>query len=152
MTAAAFDRLFGAQGALAPVLTVLLTLYIAFFALSLLTGRSGLGVSALTPRRLTLGLVLTFATSWIAYSQLCWNLAVSGPDWIASVVTGAQGSAMQVFADRIDIVFAAIGQITAAAAAGGGEAATGAATGAAGMFQPADILWLGALLLLLGTV
>ena len=36
MAAAAFGRLFGAEGALAPALTVLLTLYIAFFALSLM--------------------------------------------------------------------------------------------------------------------
>ena len=41
-TAAGFDRLFGVNGALAPALTVLLTLYIGFFAISLLTGRSAL--------------------------------------------------------------------------------------------------------------
>src|SRR5690606_30672180 len=37
---AAFGRLFGADGALLPTLTVLLTLYVAFFAFSLITGRS----------------------------------------------------------------------------------------------------------------
>jgi type IV secretion system protein VirB6 len=36
----AFRRLFGGEGALTPALTILLTLYIAFFAVSLLTGRS----------------------------------------------------------------------------------------------------------------
>ena len=66
MTATAFGRLFGGQGALLPALTILLTLYIAFFAISLLTGRSRIGISALTPRFITLGLVLTFATSWVA--------------------------------------------------------------------------------------
>ncbi len=157
-TAAAFNRLFGVDGAMAPVLTILLTLYIAFFAVSLLTGRSRLGISALTPRMLTFGLVLTFATSWVAYQSVFWNLAIGGPDWIASVLTGAKGSATQIFADRIDIVFAAIGQVSevakgAAGAGGGSGGGSGqAAGGAAGMFSPADIMWLGALLLLLGTV
>ncbi|MAC58144.1 MAG: type VI secretion protein, partial [Novosphingobium sp.] len=82
MAASAFGRLFGAGGAMAPVLTILLTLYIAFFAYSLLTGRSALGVSALTPRMLRVGVVLTFATSWIAYQSVVWNLALGGPDWI----------------------------------------------------------------------
>ena len=153
-TASAFNRLFGLEGALAPVLTICLTLYIAIFALMLMTGRSSLGLSALVPRMITLGLVLTFATSWIAFSQVLWNLAVAGPDWIASVLTGAKGSASLIFANRIDIVFAAIGEAgELAEAAGAGEAASQAATGgAAGMLQPADIMWLGALLLLLGTV
>lgn len=150
MTAAAFNRLFAAEGAMAPVLTILLTLYIAFFAISLLTGRSSLGISALTPRMLTLGLVLTFSTSWIAYQGVVWNLAVGAPDWIASVLMGTTGSATQIFADRIDMVFAAIGEISQnAAGSGGGQNGT---SGVAGMFSPGDIMWMGALLLMLGTV
>ena len=58
------------DGALLPALTILLTLYVAFFAFSLITGRCRLGISALTPRMITLGLVLTFATSWIAYQSV----------------------------------------------------------------------------------
>jgi len=153
MTASAFARLFGSGGAMAPVLTILLTLYIAFFAISLLTGRATLGISALTPRMLTLGLVLTFATSWVAYQGVFWNLAVGGPDWIASLLMGAKGSATEIFGNRIDIVFGVIaeraGGDTPAAAAGGAQAA--AASGQ-GMFSPESVLWLGALLLLLGTV
>jgi len=152
MTASAFARLFGSSGALLPALTILLTLYIAFFAISLLTGRSRISISALTPRMITLGLVLTFATSWAAYSQVLWNLAVAGPDWIASVLTGSQGSASLIFADRIDIVFAAIGQASDAASAAAAAGAPAASNEAAGMFKPADIMWPGALLLLLGTV
>lgn len=148
-TAAAFGRLFGANGALAPALTILLTLYIAVFAFSLLTGRSRLGISALTPRALTLGLVLTFATSWVAYQSVVWNLAVGAPDQIASVLTGSQGSATQIFADRIDAIFNAIAEV----ATESGQSAQGAGSGAAsGSFTPANILWLGALLLLVATV
>lgn len=150
----AFSRLFGAEGVLAPVLTILLTLYIAFFAFSLITGRSTLGVSALTPRMLTLGLVLTFATSWIAYQNVVWNLAIGGPDWIASILMGAKGSATQIFGDRIDIVFQAIGDASqnASNAAGGDGAQAPAAAPQGGMFTPESVMWMGALILLLGTV
>ena len=141
-TAAAFDRLFGTGGALLPALTILLTLYIAFFALSLLTGRSRIGIAALTPRMMTLGLVLTFATSWAAYQSVVWNLVVGAPDQIAGVLMGAQGPATLIFADRIDIVFAAIAE----AASSAGD------TQAQGSFTPGNLMWLAALLLLLGTV
>lgn len=163
MAASAFGRLFGAGGAMAPVLTILLTLYIAFFAFSLLTGRASLGISALTPRMLRLGLVLTFATSWIAYQGVVWNLAVGGPDWIAGILMGAKGSATQIFGERIDIVFSAINDISeatqpvaesTAAAAGStpAAAATAAKSAGGGLFSPDSVMWMGALLLLLGTV
>ena len=147
--ASAFGRLFGGQGVLTPALTILLTLYIAFFAISLLTGRSRIGVSALTPRMMTLGLVLTFATSWVAYQSVVWNLAVGAPDQIASILLNAKGSATEMFADRIDLIFAAVAE--AADAAGGGQGGS-MQNAAAGSFTPANLMWLGALLLLLGTV
>jgi len=163
--AASFARLFGTSaggGALLPALTIGLTLYIAFFAIGLLTGRSRLGIAALTPRMLTLGLVLTFATSWIAYSQVVWNLATGAPDEIASVLTGTHGSATQIFGDRVDIVFGAIADAAEAGkqaalpapTAQQGAQAAGAAVQVAngGNFTPANVMWLGALLLLLGTV
>ncbi|QSR15963.1 type IV secretion system protein [Novosphingobium sp. KA1] len=171
MAAAAFGRLFGAGGAMGPVLILVLTLYIAFLGFSLLSGRSSLSVSALTPRMLTIGFVLTFATSWMAYQSVVWNLAIGGPDWIAGAVMGARGSATQIFGDRIDIVFNAIAEASQAAGQGGGEAAQGAAEGAAagagagagavkaaaaaggaGLFSPDSVMWMGALMLLLGTV
>lgn len=154
-TASAFARLFGTQGALLPALTVLLTLYIALFALGLLTGRTRLGVAALTPRMLVLGAVLTFATSWIAYQSVLWNLAVGAPDQIAGVLLGTKGQASQVFAARIDILFQAIAD--AAQSANEQQGATAAAGAAVpvqptGTFAPASLVWLAAVLLLLGTV
>lgn len=177
-TASAFNRLFGAEGAMAPVLVSVLTLYIVFFAISLLLGRSRLGVSALTPRMLLLGFVVTFATSWIAYQSVVWNLAVGGPDWIASLLMGTKGSATQIFGDRIDIIFNALTQVgdgsgqdsgglgdpgtaaTTASGAAGAAAAGGAATGgaaggqaaSASLMSPQGIMWMGGLVLLLGTV
>jgi type IV secretion system protein VirB6 len=136
----AFGRLFGSHGALLPALTILLTLYVAFFALSLIAGRSRLGISALTPRMLTLGLVLTFATSWAAYQGVVWNLAVGAPDQIAGLLTGTSGSATDGFASKIDVVFARLVE-----ASGTDEAPTST-------YSPLGLMWLGATLLLLGTV
>lgn len=149
-TSAAFGRLFGTGGALLPALTIILTLYIAFFAFSLLTGRSRIGISALTPRMMTLGLVLTFATSWVAYQGVVWNLAVGAPDQIAGILMGAKGSATQLFGDRVDIIFAAIAEVGQNASTAGGPGV--AQTAAQGSFTPGNLMWLAALLLLIGTV
>ncbi len=146
VTSAAFTNLFGSNGALAPVLTLLLTLYIALFAIALLTGRSKIGISTLTPRMVTLGVVLTFATSWAAYQSVVWNLAVGAPDQIASALLGVRGSATQLFADKIDILF---NVITETAQTVGGPGARPTLQGA---FTPVNLMWLAGMFLMLGTV
>jgi type IV secretion system protein VirB6 len=140
VTGQAFGRLFAPGGSMATVLTILLTLYVAFFALQLLTGRASLGVKSLTPRMMTVGLVLTFATSWVAYQSVVWNLAVGAPDWIAGILTGDRGSATRTFAAKIDVVFQAV------------QEANQGNTSDISAFSPAGMMWLGAILLLLGTV
>jgi len=152
-TAMSFGRLFGAHGSFTTALTIILTLYIALLAFNLLTGRSALRISVLTPRMMTLGLVLTFATSWIAYQSVVWNLATGAPDEIASVLVGTDGSATTIFAQRLDGFFAAI---TDAASQiqpqNAGVPAAAAMPTVPTLMSPANILSLGALLLLLGTV
>src|SRR4029078_7740599 len=93
----------------------ILTLYVALLAFNLLTGRSALKVSVLTPRMMTLGLVLAFAPSWIAYHSVVWNLAPGAPDEIASVLVGTKGSATTIFAQHLDGVFTAITHATTSA-------------------------------------
>lgn len=160
-TAVSFGRLFGAHGSFQTALTILLTLYIALLAVNLLTGRSALRLSVLTPRMMTLGLVLTFATSWIAYQSVVWNLATGAPDEIASVLVGSKGSATSLFAQQLDGFFGAISdaasaaQPNAAALAANPSAAAAnpaAAAASAGLMSPANILSIGALIMLLGTV
>ena len=141
-TAAAFGRLFAPGGAMVTTLTILLTLFVAWFGINLLLGRANLSVRSLTPRMMTIGLVLTLVTSWVAYSTLVWNLAVSGPDWIAGVLTGSRESATQVFAQKIDVVFQALQQASPGQAQGKDISA----------FSPEGMMWLGAMLFLLGTV
>jgi len=153
-TAMSFGRLFGAHGSFQTALTIILTLYIALLAFNLLTGRSALRISVLTPRMMTLGLVLTFATSWIAYQSVVWNLATGAPDEIASVLVGSKGSATVLFAQQLDGFFSAITDAASAAQPNAANAAVSPATMAAStsIMAPANILSIGALLLLLGTV
>ena len=110
----AFARLFGTDALLGQALTVALTLYIGFYAIGLLTGRTSLSLTSLTPRMMTLGIALTFATSWVAYQSVIWNLLVGAPDQIASLLIGTQGSATSLFADRLDGIFAVVAQAAAA--------------------------------------
>ena len=138
-SAQAFGKLFASGGALSYALTAILTIYIAIFGFLLLTGRTNIGVRSLVPRMMTLGLVLTFATSWVAYQSVVWNLFVYTPDWLAGVLTGTQGSATDVFAQKIDVVFMALQE------AGGGQSDFSA-------FSPQGMMWLGAMLFMLGTV
>jgi type IV secretion system protein VirB6 len=150
----AFGRLFGSSGALSQALTLVLTLYVALLALSMLTGRTGLRLNMLTPRMLQLGLVLTFATSWVAYQNVSWNLLVGVPDQIASILLGTRGSATQLFALRLDTLFDVIAQSARLSADAALVAVpSGSAPQIAGTSpKPADLLWAASLLLLLGTV
>jgi type IV secretion system protein VirB6 len=144
-TSVSFGRLFGAHGSFQTALTIILTLYIALLAFNLLTGRSALRISVLTPRMMTLGLVLTFATSWVAYQSVVWNLATGAPDEIASVLVGSKGSATVLFAQQLDSLFGAITD-----AVSNINPAVAAAT--PGLASPSNILSVAALILLLGTV
>jgi len=146
-TAVSFGRLFGAHGSFQTALTIILTLYVALLAFNLITGRSALRVSVLTPRMMTLGLVLTFATSWIAYQSVVWNLATGAPDEIATVLVGSRGSATTLFAQQLDGVFNAISEAAAAVPA---KPATPIPVPT--LASPANILSLAGLILLLGTV
>ncbi len=146
-TEKAFSTLLGPDGALGQALTLLLTLYVALMALRMLTGRTGVGLSSLTPRMMGLGLVLCFATSWAAYHQVVWNLLVGAPDHLASLLAGTRGSAPSLFADRLDQLFQLVLDAARQTAVAGGEKPTLLA----GM-RPADLLWIASLLLLFGTV
>jgi type IV secretion system protein VirB6 len=140
MSEEAFNRLFGSEGQLAFALTILLVLYVAGFGLSLMLGRANLSVRALLPKMMTLGLVLTFATSFVAFSTIFYNLFIGAPDQIAGILTGTRGqSATAVFAQKLDVVFQAVQQATGA-------------TRDISAFTPPGIMWMGAMLLLLGTV
>lgn len=149
-----FGRLFGESGALGQVLTLALTIYVALFALGLLSGRGGLRLGSLTPRMLQIGLVLTLATSWVAYQRVGWMLLSRGPDEVAGVLLGTKGSATQMFAARLDGLFEVIAEAAQSANNAPAPVTTtpvAPPTGGASP-KPANLLWSASLLLLLGTV
>lgn len=149
-TAMSFGRLFGENGAFRTALTIMLTLYVALMAINLLTGRSTLRLSTLTPRMMTIGLVITFVTSWVAYQSVIWNLAVGAPDEIAGVLVGTKESATMIFAQRLDAFFNAISEAAAAIPAPSPTAVIAAPTSA--LASPASVLSIASVILLLGTV
>ncbi len=135
----AFERLFGSDGQLGTALIILLTMYIAFLGISLMLGRSNLSIRSMIPRMMTVGLVLTFVTSFVAYQSVFYNIFVLAPDSIAGQLTDNDGSATATFATKLDIVFLAVQQ-----------ASTGEED--ISLFSPPGMMWAGAMLLLLGTV
>lgn len=135
----AFNRLFGSDGQLTFALTLMLVFYVSFFAISLMLGRSNLSVRALLPKVITLGLVMAFATSFVAFSSVFYNLFIGGPNEVAGILTGTRGSATDTFAQKLDVVFLALQE-------------TGGDTTDINAFSPQGMMWLGAMLLLLGTV
>lgn len=136
----AFNRLFGSGGQFTFALTLMLVLYVAGFGVSLMLGRSNLGVRTLLPKMITLGLVVGFATSFVAFSTFFYNIFIGGPDQIAGALTGVRGeSATAVFAQKLDVVFLAVQQAS-------GD------TKDISAFSPPGMMWIGAMLLLLGTV
>lgn len=142
MSQAAFSRIFGPEGAFVLPLQIVLTIFVALLGYGLITGRLRIGLSALAPRIFTFIAVVTFATSWIAFQNVFWNLTVGGPDQIAGVLMGTQGSATTIFADKLDVVMYSL--MEASGGAGASETTS--------IFSPPGLLWAGGTMLLLGTV
>lgn len=72
------------------VLTGLLTLFIALFALRLMLGER-VGTRDVVTDMLRIGIVLTLATSWPAWRTLGYDVVMKGPGEVASVIGGASG-------------------------------------------------------------
>jgi type IV secretion system protein VirB6 len=145
----AYGRLFGGDGLFSLVLTALLTLYVGFIALGLMTGRTRLSLAGLTPRILAIGLVLTFATSWPAYQAMAYGFLVGGPEEILRQLSGPTIGA-HGFAFRLDALFDRFADIAKVL----GDATPGASKALgplAGPQMASALVWLSGLLLLLGT-
>jgi len=144
-----YSRLFGQEGAFGAVLTTLLTLYVAFIAIGLMTGRTRLTLSGMAPRVLSLGLVLTFATSWPAYHAVIYGLLVGGPEQIAGALAGPGGQTAG-FALRLDHLLIRFADVAKAL----GDNAPGASKALgplAGPQMAAGLVWVSGMLILLGS-
>ena len=83
LAAEGYAALARPDGPVLPVLTVLLTLYVAFIGLRLLLGRGGLTVGEATLSVLKIGFVLVLATSWGAYQTAVYDALFRGPQDLA---------------------------------------------------------------------
>ena len=156
-----YERLFGAGGVFGHALQAMLIIYIAIIAIGFMTGRTQLTLSMMSPRIVTMVLVLTFVTAWPAYHAVFYGLLMNGPDEVAAALLGQRGSAVMNFAQGLDglfVKFADIAQALDGNAAGqaGQAAAAAKADAAAAMLapkpMPVTLFWLSGLFMLVSTL
>ncbi len=152
-----YDRLFGAGGVFGHALQAALIIYIALIAYGFLTGRTQLTITMMSPRIVTMVLVLTFVTAWPAYHAVFYGLLMNGPDEVAAALLGQKGSAVMNFAQGLDGLFVKFADI--AMVLDGhtpGQVATANADAAAAMLgpkpMPVTLFWLSGLFMLVSTL
>jgi type IV secretion system protein VirB6 len=84
-----YMSLFQPGGAVSGLLTLLLTLYVAFIGYRLMLGRSQLRVSDFALNAVKLGVVIALATQWDTYQTVVYDLLFRGPQQLAAMVTNA---------------------------------------------------------------
>ena len=111
--AVGYQALADPSSPLAPVLTGLLTLFVALFGLRMMMGDEPTlrdGVMAIVK----IGIVLTMATSWPAYRTVIYDVIVEGPSQLASVLgssTRLPGTESNL-ASRLQVADAGITRLT----------------------------------------
>ncbi len=151
-----YDRLFGAGGAFGYALTGLLTIYVMVLGFGLMTGRTRLTVPMMSPRILTMVLVLTFVSVWPAYHAVFYGLLMGGPDQVAAAILGERGSAVMNFAQGLDGLFVRFAEIAKALDNGGPVTTVQTSAGPQPMplphSMPVTLFWLSGLFLLVSTL
>jgi type IV secretion system protein VirB6 len=161
--ATGYDRLFGQGGAFGYALQGLLVIYIALIGYGFMTGRTRLTMAMMSPRIMTMVLVLTFVSVWPAYHAVFYGLFMGGPDEVAAALLGQRGSAVMDFAQQLDglfVKFADIARVldpaTAQAAAQHTTVQSGITVANAAVQAPRSmsvtLFWLSGLCLLISTL
>jgi type IV secretion system protein VirB6 len=152
-----YDRLFGAGGVFGHALQAMLIIYIAVIAIGFMTGRTQLTLSMMSPRIVTMVLVLTFVTAWPAYHAVFYGLLMNGPDEVAAALLGQHGSAVMNFAQGLDGLFVKFADIAMALDGNTpGQVAAAKADATAAMLgpkpMPVTLFWLSGLFMLVSTL
>lgn len=152
-----YERLFGPSGAFGHALQAALIIYIALIAYGFMTGRTQLTLTMMSPRIVTMVLVLTFVTAWPAYHAVFYGLLMNGPDEVAAALLGQRGSAVMHFAQGLDGLFVRFAEIAQALDGGApGQAAAAKADATAAMLgpkpMPVTLFWLSGLFMLVSTL
>ncbi len=146
-----YDRLFGAGGAFGYALTAMLILYVGVLAIGFMTGRTRLTLAMMSPRVMTMVLVLTFITFWPAYHAIFYGLLMGGPDEIAAALLNQKGSAVMNFAQSLDVLFVKFADIARALDAGNNAQNAGIGV-ISSHSMPVTLFWLSGLFLLVSTL
>ena len=150
-----YSRLFGPGGYFGFALTAMLIIYVLLIGYGLMTGRTRLTVAMMSPRIMTMVLVLTFVSTWPAYHAIFYGLLMGGPDEVAAALLGQRGSAVMNFAQGLDVLFVKFAEI--AHALDTGSHSTVATTSAQAPLvlphsMPITLFWLSGLFLLVSTL
>ncbi|CAN5192953.1 type IV secretion system protein [soil metagenome] len=123
-----YGSLFESAGPFSAVLTILLTLYVAFIGYRLLLGRSQLSISDMALTVVKLAAVLALATQWGTYQTVVYRSLFDGPQQVAdSVLHGMRSGGATASGDVFTGLQRAYDDMTAfspAAPPGGPTAAT----------------------------
>ncbi len=111
LTHAGYAALFQGSGGLAPVLTALMTLYVALIGYQLMLGRMELRVGEVTLSAIKLAAVTAFASQWDTYQPLVFGGLFDGPAQIATAMLHGMGDSA---GDIFDGLQSAIDALTAA--------------------------------------
>jgi type IV secretion system protein VirB6 len=90
---AGYAALAASGSPVATLLTVLMTLYIAFIGYRLVLGRGGLRMGDITISVMKLGLVVALATNWALIETLAYDALFQAPVEIGGMLLGQLGSA-----------------------------------------------------------
>jgi type IV secretion system protein VirB6 len=117
MSEAGYGALSTANSPMTAVLTLMLTIYIAFIGYRLLIGRTPLRVGDLTISALKIGAIFALATSWPTYQQVVFDTLFRGPEQLADAMMGAlQPSGPATRADAFASLQAAYDELQRSAA------------------------------------
>lgn len=148
-----YNRLFGQGGAFGPVLTAMLTIYVALIAYGFLTGRTRLTLTMMSPRMVTMVLVLSFLSVYPAYHAVFFGLLMNGPDEVTSVLLDQRGqSSIYAFADRLDGLFVSFAEIAQNMDPSLKNNQVGAVALVDSKSMPVTLYWLSGLILLMSTL
>jgi type IV secretion system protein VirB6 len=108
-----YQALAAPSSPLSPVLTALLTIFIALFGLRLMLGeppRLATGVLSIAK----IGIVITLATSWSAYGTVVYDVVVDAPGQLGAAIAGPSGlpGADQDMVQRLQQVDTAMRRLT----------------------------------------
>ena len=146
-----YNRLFGPGGAFGYALTAMLIIYVGLIAYGFMTGRTRLTVVMMSPRIMTMVLVLTFVSFWPAYHAIFYGLMMGGPDEVAAALLGQHGSAVMNFAQALDGLFVKFADIARVLDAGNTTPTAGIGV-ISSHAMPVTLFWLSGLFLLVSTL